>query len=140
LKSTSVLLGSAPVLFKSTSVFSNSTPVFLKNPSVLYPGTSALPESANKNERSHDAFPEKTKVYLQQKNIMVKLFYCLFTGLLISIHIAAFTPEVKSVRLNDGTVIKARLCLPENEVKTIVFCIPGTGPGTYLTNRTRQDF
>jgi hypothetical protein len=48
--------------------------------------------------------------------------------LLTSAHAFAFTPEIKLISLNDGEVIEARLCLPESEVKTIVFCISGTGP------------
>lgn len=55
--------------------------------------------------------------------------------LLISISTFAFTPEIKTITLNDGEIIEARLCLPENNVKTIVFCISGTGPSTYLTKR-----
>ena len=42
--------------------------------------------------------------------------------------------------LNDGEIIEARLCLPENEVKTIIFCISGTGPTTYLTKRPTFNF
>lgn len=60
--------------------------------------------------------------------------------LLISINAFAFIPEVKTILLNDGEVIEARLCLPENEVRTIVFCISGTGPTTYLTKRATFNF
>ncbi len=54
---------------------------------------------------------------------------------LVQICSFAFTPEIKTISLGDGEVIEARLCLPDNEVKTIVFCISGTGPTTYLTKR-----
>ena len=47
----------------------------------------------------------------------------------------AFTSEVKTVKLEDGEVINTRICLPDNDVATIVFCISGTGPSTYLTKR-----
>lgn len=55
--------------------------------------------------------------------------------LLTSISTFAFIPEIKTIPLNDGEIIEARLCLPDNEVKTMVFCIAGTGPTTYLTKR-----
>lgn len=61
------------------------------------------------------------------------IFYPLL--LLVGFIMAAFTPEIKTMKLNDGEEIAARLCLPDNEVKTIVFCISGTGPTTYLTKR-----
>ncbi len=60
--------------------------------------------------------------------------------LLTSTSAFAFTPELKTIPLNDGEAIEARLCLPENEVKTIVFCISGTGPSTYLTKRPTFNF
>ena len=60
--------------------------------------------------------------------------------LLISVYTFAFTPEIKTIPLNDGEIIEARLCLPENEVKTIVFCIAGTGPTTYLTKRPTLNY
>ena len=37
---------------------------------------------------------------------------------LLSSSIFAFIPEIKTIPLNDGEVIEARLCLPDNEVKT----------------------
>jgi pimeloyl-ACP methyl ester carboxylesterase len=51
------------------------------------------------------------------------------------INILAFIPEMKCIKLVDGEYINARLCLPDNHAGTIVFCIPGTGPSTYLTKR-----
>ena len=46
---------------------------------------------------------------------------------LTSISAFAFTPEIKTIKLNDGEEITARLCLPDTEVRSIIFCIPGTG-------------
>lgn len=60
--------------------------------------------------------------------------------LLLSSGIFAFTPEIKTIPLKDGEIIEARICLPESEVKTIVFCIAGTGPTTYLTKRATFNF
>lgn len=54
---------------------------------------------------------------------------------LMSFNLMAFTSEVKTVKLEDGEVINTRICLPDNDVTTIVFCISGTGPNTYLTKR-----
>lgn len=59
---------------------------------------------------------------------------------LISINAFSFTPEIKTIKLNDGEKIEGRLCLPDNEVKTIVFCVPGTGPHTYLTKRSTFNY
>lgn len=70
---------------------------------------------------------------------MKRIIICL-SVLLTSINTFAFTPEIKTISLNDGEKIEARLCLPENEVKTIVFCISGTGPTTYLTKRPTFNF
>jgi pimeloyl-ACP methyl ester carboxylesterase len=53
-----------------------------------------------------------------------------------SLTASAFTPEMKTMTLSDGEEITARLCLPDdNPVKTIVFCIHGTGPNTWLNKR-----
>ena len=60
--------------------------------------------------------------------------------LLTSISTFAFIPEIKAILLNDGEIIEARLCLPDNEVKTMVFCIAGTGPSTYLTKRSTFNY
>lgn len=65
---------------------------------------------------------------------MKRIIIALSAFLVIS-NTFAFTPEIKSIPLNDGVVIEARLCLPENEVNTVVFCIADTGPTTYLTKR-----
>lgn len=69
-----------------------------------------------------------------------KLIY--LSALLITTDVFAFTPEIKTIRLKDGEEITARLCLPDtdSEAKTIVFCIPGTGPSTYLTKRATFNF
>jgi pimeloyl-ACP methyl ester carboxylesterase len=48
---------------------------------------------------------------------------------------SAFTPEMKTMILSDGEETMTRLCLPDNPVKTLVFCIHGTGPSTWLTKR-----
>lgn len=65
---------------------------------------------------------------------MKKMTLTLLIGLL-SLSAAAFNTEMKTMTLNDGEKITARLCLPDNEVKSIVFCIHGTGPHTYLNKR-----
>lgn len=71
---------------------------------------------------------------------MERISLCL-SVLLASINAFAFTPEIKTIPLNDEEVIETRLCLPEeSEVKTIVFCISGTGPTTYLTKRSTFNF
>jgi pimeloyl-ACP methyl ester carboxylesterase len=72
---------------------------------------------------------------LEKKQIII----CL-SVLLTSINTFAFTPEIKTIILNDGEEITARLCLPNNEVKTIVFCIPGTGANTFLNKRGTFNF
>lgn len=69
------------------------------------------------------------------KRIVISLFV-----LLVSVNAFAFTSEIKRITLQDGEVIEARLCLPENEVKTIVFCVAGTGPTTYLTKRATFNY
>ena len=69
------------------------------------------------------------------KQVIISLF--LF---LLSSSTFAFIPEIKTIPLNDGEIIEARLCLPENEVKTIIFYISGTGPTTYLTKRPTFNF
>lgn len=71
--------------------------------------------------------------------LIKRIIICL-SALLTSINAFAFTPEIKTISLNDGEVIEARLCLPESKVKTIVFCISGTGPTTYLTQRPTFNF
>lgn len=70
----------------------------------------------------------------------MRRFMTRLTVLLTSINTFAFTPEIKTILLSDGEVIEARLCLPENVVETIVFCISGTGPMTYLTKRATFNF
>lgn len=69
------------------------------------------------------------------KRVIISLFV-----FLLSSNAFAFIPEIKTIPLNDGEVIEARLCLPDNKVKTIVFCIAGTGPTTYLTKRTTFNY
>lgn len=70
---------------------------------------------------------------------MKKIIFCLLAGLL-SVNIFGFTPEMKSIKLKDGEKIEARLCLPDNEVKTIVLCVPGTGPSTWLDKRSTFNY
>ncbi|MDR0419606.1 MAG: lysophospholipase [Prevotellaceae bacterium] len=70
---------------------------------------------------------------------MKRALICL-SVLLTSINAFAFTSEIKTIRLNDGEEIATRLCLPDNEIGTIVFCISGTGPSTYLTKRHGFNF
>lgn len=62
------------------------------------------------------------------------------SAILINVNAFAFIPEMKTIQLNDGEEITARLCLPENVTETILFCIPGTGPSTYLTKRASFNF
>lgn len=70
---------------------------------------------------------------------MKRILICL-SVLLNSINAFAFISEVKTINLNDGEEITVRLCSPDNEIKTIVFCIPGTGPSTYLTKRSTFNY
>lgn len=70
----------------------------------------------------------------------MKTILSVLTMCFITTGVSAFTPIMKSIKLNDGEEITARICLPDNEVKTIVFCIHGTGPGTYLTKRQTFNF
>lgn len=70
----------------------------------------------------------------------MKQFIICLSVLLTSANTFAFTSEIKIISLNDGGVIETRLYLPESEVKTIVFCISGTGPTTYLTKRPTFNF
>lgn len=72
--------------------------------------------------------------------MLMKRILIYLSILLASVTTFAFTPEIKTVTLNDGEIIEARLCLPESEVKTIVFCISGTGPSTYLTKRSAFNY
>lgn len=70
----------------------------------------------------------------------MKQFIICLSVLLTSANTFAFTSEIKIISLNDGGVIETRLYPPESEVKTIVFCISGTGPTTYLTKRPTFKF
>lgn len=70
---------------------------------------------------------------------MKKIILTLFIGLL-ALSAEAFNTEMKTITMNDGEQLKARLCLPDNEVKTIVFCIHGTGPHTYLNKRSTFNY
>jgi pimeloyl-ACP methyl ester carboxylesterase len=70
----------------------------------------------------------------------MKQIFFILAACLTGINAYSFTSEIKTVKLNDGEEIKGRLCLPDNEVKTIVFCIHGTGPGTWLTKRPTFNF
>ena len=47
------------------------------------------------------------------KRVLINL-----SAFLLSSRAFAFIPEIKTIPLNDGEVIAARLCLPDNEVKT----------------------
>lgn len=64
-----------------------------------------------------------------------KIYFILLFFIGTKLGVFAFTAEIKTIELNDGEEITARLCLPDSIVETIVFCIPGTGPSTYLTKR-----
>ena len=55
---------------------------------------------------------------------------------LCAFQVKAFDSEIKEISLLDGEKIEARLCLPKEAVKTLVFTVHGTGPYTYLTKRT----
>ncbi len=70
----------------------------------------------------------------------MKRFMICLSVLLTNINVFAFTSEIKTIKLNDGEEITARLCLPDNGTKTIVFYISGTGPSTYLTKRSTFNF
>lgn len=73
---------------------------------------------------------------------MKKIINCLL-AIVINVtlsHAQSFISEIKIITLNDSEQIATRLCLPESEVKTIVFCISGTGPTTYLTKRATFNF
>lgn len=70
----------------------------------------------------------------------MKQLLFLLAASFMSINAFSFTPEIKNIKLKDGEEITARLCLPDNDVKTIVFCVPGTGPSTYLTKRTTFNY
>ena len=70
----------------------------------------------------------------------MKQLLFLLAASFMSINAFPFTPEIKNIKLKDGEKITARLCLPDKDVKTIVFCVPGTGPSTYLTKRTTFNY
>lgn len=70
---------------------------------------------------------------------MKKMTLTLLIGLLV-LSAKAFNTEMKTIKLNDGEQIMARLCLPDNKVKSIVFCIHGTGPHTYLNKRSTFNY
>lgn len=71
---------------------------------------------------------------------MKRIFTGLICVLATVINCFAYTPEMKTITLSDGEKITARICLPDNEVKTIVFAIHGTGPNNYLIKRDGFDF
>lgn len=71
--------------------------------------------------------------------LMKRLATCISVLFFIS-NVFAFTSEIKTISLNDGELIQARICLPKNEVKTIVFCVPGTGATTFLTKRSTFNY
>ncbi|MEG2126499.1 MAG: hypothetical protein RRY72_03365 [Bacteroides sp.] len=71
---------------------------------------------------------------------MKKMTLTLLVGLLSLTTANAFNAEMKTITLSDGEQITARLCLPVNEVKSIVFCIHGTGPHTYLNRRSTFNY
>ncbi len=52
-----------------------------------------------------------------------------------------YASEILSVKLEDGEVINARLCMPEDKasVPYLVLFIHGTGPSTYLNKRKMGD-
>lgn len=62
------------------------------------------------------------------------------SSLLVSINLFSFTSEIKTIKLNDGEKISARLALPDSRTDKIIICIHGTGPNTYLTKRTNFNF
>ncbi len=64
-----------------------------------------------------------------------KKLSCSLLIILSCFSLQAFTPEMKTISLSDGEEITARLCLPDNSVKTIVFCVHGTGANNYLNKR-----
>lgn len=66
---------------------------------------------------------------------MKKLRFSLLL-ILFSLPLLSFTPEMKTITLRDGEKITARVCLPDTPINTLVFCIHGTGPNTYLNKRT----
>ncbi|GHU56702.1 hypothetical protein FACS189411_08020 [Bacteroidia bacterium] len=57
----------------------------------------------------------QTNKYMFMKRIFISL-----SVLLTSVNVFAFTLEIKIIPLNDGEIIEARLCLPENKVEIIV--------------------
>ena len=65
---------------------------------------------------------------------MEKFIITVIMGL-CAFQVKAFDSEIKEISLLDGEKIEARLCLPKEAVKTIVFTVHGTGPYTYLTKR-----
>ncbi len=69
---------------------------------------------------------------------MRKIFLCVLcvTAMLTAMGAQALVPEMKSVKLSDGEVVDARLCLPDSgEMRTIVVVAHGSGPNTYINQR-----
>ncbi len=66
---------------------------------------------------------------------MKRILFCTLCIVLSCFSVQAYTPEMKTITLPDGEKVVARLCLPGNPVKTLVFCIHGTGANTYLNKR-----
>ncbi len=71
---------------------------------------------------------------------MRRIIFCLLLNV-IGLSVSAFESEVKPVRLTDGEEVMTRLCLPDSAPpRTIVFCVSGTGPSTYLMKRPKFNY
>ena len=70
----------------------------------------------------------------------MKQIFFTFIICFICIKAHSFNTEMKSIKLNDGEQITVRLCLPDNGVKSVVLCIHGTGPHTYLNKRSTFNY
>ena len=67
------------------------------------------------------------------KRVIISLFV-----FLLSSNAFAFIPEIKTIPLNDGEVIEARLCLPDNKVKTIVLISGGDNTVSFKNTRAKD--
>ena len=59
------------------------------------------------------------------------------------LNVYSFKSEIKTIKLNDGVKISARLAIPDTsnvKIDRIIFCIHGTGPNTYLTKRANFNY
>lgn len=67
---------------------------------------------------------------------MMRKLFILTLALVASLPLRAFKSEIREITLSDGERIAARLSIPDSgAVCTIVVCVPGTGPNTYLNQR-----